>query len=462
MRRLYKISIALILVAIISALYVGFFHKRVSAPARSDATNLKLLQEVLGHIKGKYVEEVDQKKLVQGAIDGMLATLDPHSNYLPPEPFKEMNVQISGSFGGLGIELTIKDGKLTVVAPIEGTPAERAGIKANDHIYKIDSKQTKGLNINDSVKLMRGEKGTSVTLTILREGNGKPLVFPLVRDIINVKSMRSRTIAPGFGYIRIAQFQSRTGEEFKASLVKLREQNNGSLKGLVIDLRNNPGGLVDQAAKVADCFIGDALENGLIVYTQGRAKESRQNLSAYVSVKEPHYPIVVLMNGGSASASEILAGALQDHKRAIVMGTQSFGKGSVQSIYSLKGGAGLKLTTARYYTPNGRSIQVKGITPDIVVSQLRQENHTSARRAESEFREANLDRHLMGGGMPHMPPKPKQAETSAKATEDAELAKDFQLSRAVGLLQGLNQFAEYQKQVPAAATPAATPAPAGK
>jgi carboxyl-terminal processing protease len=418
--------------------------KRSSTPTHSETVDLKLLREVIGHVKNKYVEEVDQKKIVQGAIDGMLATLDPHSNYLPPEPFKEMNVQISGSFGGVGIELTVREDRLTVVAPIEGTPAERAGIKPNDHIMKIDSKFTKGLNINEAVKLMRGEKGTRVTLTIQRDTNGKPLVFPLVRDTINIKSMRFRTIAPGYGYIRIAQFQSRTGEEFKAALVKLREQNGGGIKGLVIDLRNNPGGLVDQAAKVADCFIGDGLENGLIVYTQGRSKDSRQNLSAYVAEKEPHYPIVILMNGGSASASEILAGALQDHKRAIVMGTQSFGKGSVQSIFSLKEGAGLKLTTARYYTPNGRSIQVKGITPDIVVAQLRQENHSSARRQEGEFREEKLDRHLSGGGM-HPPLKPKPLATMAIPPADPELARDYQLSRAVGLLQGLSSFAELKK-----------------
>jgi carboxyl-terminal processing protease len=317
---------------------------------------------------------------------------------------------------------------------------------------KIDTKFTKGLNINDAVKLMRGEKGTRVTLTIQRDTNGKPLVFPLVRNIINIKSMRFKTITSGYGYIRIAQFQSRTGEEFRTALVKLHEQNGGQLKGLVIDLRNNPGGLVDQAAKVADCFIGDGLENGLIVYTQGRTKESRQNLSAYVATKEPHYPIVILMNGGSASASEILAGALQDHKRAIVMGTQSFGKGSVQSIFPMKGGAGLKLTTARYYTPNGRSIQVKGITPDILVTQLRQENHTSARRVEGEFREAQLDRHLSGGGM-HPPLKQKPASLPTTPPVDPELVRDYQLSRAVGLLQGLSSFAELRKQ-PTTSAPA--------
>ena len=456
MGRAKKILLIAVVILAIGALYGRHLVKRSSAPARSEKAQLQVLREVLGHVKSKYVEEVDQKKLITGAIDGMLATLDPHSNYLPPEPFKEMNVQISGSFGGLGIELTIRDGKLTVVAPIEGTPAERAGIKANDHILKIDSKFSKGLNINDAVKLMRGDKGTHVTLTILREGNVKPLVFPLVRDIINIKSLRSRMLSPGYGYIRIAQFQSRTSDEFKAALAKLREQNSGTLKGLVIDLRNNPGGLVDSAARVADCFIGDGLESGLIVYTQGRTKESRQNISAFVGTKEPHYPIVVLMNGGSASASEILAGALQDHKRAVVMGTQSFGKGSVQSIFPLKDGAGLKLTTARYYTPNGRSIQVKGITPDILVAQLRQDNHTSARRQETEMREENLDRHLPNG-TPPKPMKPSKPGVVAQQGVDPDLAKDYQLSRALGLLQGLDRFSEFKKSAPAT-----EPVPAAK
>jgi carboxyl-terminal processing protease len=446
MKRTTKIFLSLLLLSVFVAAIVGYIYKKGSVPAHPEAVDLKLLREVIGHVRNSYVEEVDQKKIVQGAIDGMLATLDPHSNYLPPEPFKEMNVQITGSFGGVGIELTVREERLTVVAPIEGTPAEKAGIKANDHIVKIDNKFTKGMNINDAVKLMRGEKGTKVTLTIQRDTNGRPLIFPLIRDIINIKSMRFRNLAPGYGYIRIAQFQSRTGEEFKSALAKLHEQNGGQMKGLVIDLRNNPGGLVDQAAKVADCFIGDGLENGLIVYTQGRAKESRQNLTAYVGKKEPQYPIVVLMNGGSASASEILAGALQDHKRAVVMGTQSFGKGSVQSIFPMKAGAGLKLTTARYYTPNGRSIQVKGITPDIVVTQLRQDNHTSAHRKDGGFREAQLEGHLANGGGGHPALIPKKGVAPDTVAVDPELARDYQLARAVGLLQGLTSLAELKKQ----------------
>lgn len=442
--RIQKKWFALLLILLLLALVAVVVLSRRGGsvvPARSETSYMKLFSEVLAHVKTSYVEEVEPKKLVQGAIDGMLASLDPHSNYLPPEPFKEMNIQISGSFGGVGIELTIKDDKLTVVAPIEETPAERAGIKPNDHIARIDKKFTKGMNINDAVKLMRGEPGTPVTLTILRENVGKPFVFPLTRAVIKTKSLRARSLSPGYGYIRIAHFQARTGEDFRAALAKLHGESGGKLKGLIIDLRNNPGGLVDQAAKVADAFIGEGLESGLIVYTQGRTKESRQNLTAFVGQKEPRYPIVVLMNGGSASASEILAGALQDHKRAVILGTQSFGKGSVQSIFNLPEGAGLKLTTARYYTPNGRSIQAKGITPDIIVPQLKQGQLSSSRRAGHETREQDLDNHLMTGGQKDAAPVPHPLLTPVKDAGVSpiadELSRDYQLQRAYGLLQGL-------------------------
>ncbi|RII26702.1 MAG: peptidase S41 [Geobacter sp.] len=402
---------------------------------RSDQYYLELFKQVISRVNESYVEKVESKKLMQSAINGMLTSLDPHSAYLPPEPFKEMNIEMSGSFGGLGIEITMKDGRLTVVSPIEDTPAFRAGIKPNDHIVKIDDKPTHGLTITESVKRMRGPEGTRVTLTILREGNPKLLVFPLVRAIIQTKSVKHRVLEPGYGLLRINQFQQHTGEEVVAALDKLRSQNGGPLKGLIIDLRNNPGGLLESCIQVAGRFLGDRLDNGLIVSTRGRIPSANQELTASIGEKEPPYPIVVLINGGSASASEILAGALQDHKRAIVMGTQSFGKGSVQSVIPLRDGAGLKLTTALYYTPNGRSIQAKGITPDIIVGNV--DLKGAKKETAPELHEKDLDGHIdvPDKGAPQTP-APTTSPTPAKP--DSDLAGDYQLSRARELLRGLD------------------------
>lgn len=432
--RVSWIIVPLVIVALAASILFIAHDRKDTESVRSDSEYISLLKEVIRHVRTSYVEEVETKKLMEGAVNGMLASLDPHSAYLPPEPFAEMNIQISGTFGGVGIELSMKDDRLVVVAPIEDTPAERAGIRPNDHIFRIDQKFTKGLTIGEAVKLMRGTPGTPVTLTIVREGVPRPLVFPLIRAEIKTKSVRSRLISKGYGYVRISHFQGRTGDDFRGALARLREESGGEIRGLVIDLRNNPGGLIDQASRVADTFIGEGLESGLIVYTQGRTKESRQNLTAYVGPKEPHYPIVVLMNGGSASASEILAGALQDHRRAIIMGTQSFGKGSVQSIYPLRDGAGLKLTTARYYTPSGRSIQARGITPDIIVPQLRQFPLSSARRPKSEFHEKDLANHLEGGGRA---PDADRGKRESPRTVAPELGNDYQLLRAYELLVGL-------------------------
>ena len=420
----------------------------------SSKDQLKLLKEVITIVKKRYVEEIDNKKLMQGANDGMLSKLDPHSAFMTPEPYKEMKINMAGSFGGLGIEINVKDGKLTVISPIEDTPAWRAGIKSNDHIWKIDSKLTRGLTINQSVSLMRGEKGTKVTLHIIRDGEKKPLTFPLVRDIIKTKSMKSRTLLPGYGYIRIIQFQERTGEDFVKALENIRAENPEGLKGLVIDLRNNPGGLVDTAAQVADRFIGEGKDDGTIVTMKGRTPGAKISHFAKVGVKEPHYPIVVLINSGTASASEILAGALQDNGRAIVMGTQSYGKGSVQSVIPLRDGYGLKITTARYYTPRGRSIQAKGITPDIIVAQqdLSKKTKTpgkeSPEEAPAEFREKDLQNHFKGEKETDLP---KKADPPSKLKEPLkvpavkkqpgeELADDYQLFRAVEMLKGLDIF----------------------
>jgi carboxyl-terminal processing protease len=370
----YKKKLAkwILLVALLMAacLMIIFSHRwrvRLTTP---DANALNTLREAYAEVLAHYVEKPDSKKIVLKMVDGMLATLDPHSAYLPPEPYHEMEVQMSGAFGGVGIELGTKDGKLTVIAPIDDTPASRAGIQANDYIWKIDGTSTNGMNTTTAVKKMRGEKGTPVTLSILRGENVKPHVFNLVRDIIKIKSIKPRLLEPGYGLIRISQFQERTGGEFKEALKELHEKSGGSLKGLIVDLRYNPGGLINSCVEVVNCFVGDDIKNSAIVSIKGRSTGSNRVYNGTLGTKEPHYPIVVLINGGSASASEIVAGALQDHKRAIIMGTQSFGKGSVQSIFPMKGNAALKLTTARYYTPSGRSIQAKGIVPDVEVPNI--------------------------------------------------------------------------------------------
>lgn len=443
-----RTKITMVLVATIAVLALGagvLWQRSASAPGRESGASLKLLTEVLRQVEENYVEKVDRKKLLEGAVNGMLAALDPHSVYLPPEPFTEMKVEMSGSFGGLGIEISLKEGKLTVVSPIEDTPAWRAGIKAGDHIWKIDGTPTRDLTIVQAVKRMRGERGTKVTLTVLRNGETQPRVFPLVRDIIKTRSLKARTLEPGYGYVRISHFQERTGDDFAAALRNLRAENGGTLKGLVLDLRNNPGGLLDMAVAVAGRFVGERLDNGLIVYTEGREEFARRRYSATVGDKEPRYPLVVLINSGSASASEIVAGALQDHGRAVIMGTPSFGKGSVQSVVPMKDGAGLKLTTALYYTPKGRSIQAKGIIPDIIVENA--ELKTVAEDRREEFHERDLDNHLGNGGDKSRPepvegavekPAGKKApgkEGSRELPPGEEAKYDHQLNRALDLLK---------------------------
>src|SRR5512136_1685953 len=383
---------AVLLIAIVSmlAVIVGIgAQRRCAAQGGNDYESIELFTDVLSIVKKSYVEEVDTKKLIYGAINGMLSSLDPHSSFMPPETYKEMKIETKGSFGGLGIEISIKDGILSVISPIEDTPAYKAGIKAGDQILKIDDRFTKDLSVMDAVKRMRGPKGTKVVLTIMREGFEKPKEFPLVRDIIQVKSVKFKTLDEGFGYIRISQFQEKTDDDLVKAFQELRQKNNGNLRGLVLDLRNDPGGLLDQAVKVADHFLE---EGKLVVYTEGREKDSKMRFTARKGDKEPHYPIVVLINSGSASASEIVAGALQDHKRAIIMGTQSFGKGSVQTIIPLSDNSGLRLTTARYFTPNGRSIQAKGISPDIVVENI--ELTSTEKKDGLHIREKDLENHF--------------------------------------------------------------------
>ncbi len=423
----------ILLIAVVSllAVFIGVgAQRRCAAEGANDYESIELFTDVLAIVKKSYVEDVDTKKLIYGAINGMLSSLDPHSSFMPPETYKEMKIETKGSFGGLGIEISIKDGILTVISPIEDTPAFKAGIKAGDQILKIDDRFTKDLTVMDAVKRMRGLKGTKVVLTIMREGFEKPKEFPLVRDIIQVKSVKFKTLDEGFGYVRIAQFQEKTDEDLAKALNDLRTKNGGSLRGLVLDLRNDPGGLLDQAVRVADHFLD---EGQLIVYTEGREKDSKMRFMARKGSKESHYPIVLLINGGSASASEIVAGALQDHKRAIVMGTQSFGKGSVQTIIPLSDNSGLRLTTARYYTPSGRSIQAKGISPDIVVENM--ELTATDKKDGLHIREKDLENHFEMGEKEEPGAEKKNEKTPAYKT-DEQFKSDYQVLRALDLLKG--------------------------
>ncbi len=387
---------------------------------------LQLFTDVLSIVRRSYVEEVPMKDLIYGAVNGMLASLDPHSSFLPPDMYKELEIDTSGEFGGLGIEITLRDNVLTVVSPIEDTPADRVGLEAGDMILKIGDRFTKDMSIMEAVKLMRGKAGTEVTITVMRDSFVKPREFTIVREVIKVKSVKARTLESGFGYVRIAQFQERTDQDLRKAMNSLKKENGGSLSGLVLDLRNNPGGLLEQAVKVSDVFLG----KGLIVYTEGREEGSQMRFSAQDQGTEPDYPLVVLINGGSASASEIVAGALQDNGRAVILGTQSFGKGSVQTIIPLSDDSGLRLTTARYFTPRGTSIQAKGITPDIMVKPVEFKEVEEAR----SLREKDLRHHFKsetGPGTPSETPGGGPDGTLDEATQE-----DYQLLRALDLLKG--------------------------
>ncbi len=429
--------------------------------------DLRAFTEIFGRIKNDYVEPVEDKKLITEAINGMLSGLDPHSAYLDAEAFKGLQIDTQGEFGGLGIEVGMEDGLVKVVSPIEDTPAHRAGIKPGDLIIKLDETPVKGMSLNDAVKKMRGKVGSDIVLTVIRKGQGKPLVITITRAVIKIKSVKHKLPEPGFGYVRITQFQERTGENLVAALKDLETQNKAPLKGLVLDLRNDPGGLLTSAVGVAGAFLKP---KDLVVYTDGRTEDAKMRLANtrddYLRSGESDYlktlptwaravPVVVLVNGGSASASEIVAGALQDHKRAVIMGTQTFGKGSVQTILPLNNGTAIKLTTSRYYTPNGRSIQAKGIEPDIVVEEGKISSESNGR---SEVREADLEHHLAGEGKPgakpakpkvtDKPAKPGTDKSTDKPAADEEAAarpedtmastKDLQFVQAITLLKGLS------------------------
>ena len=408
-----------------------------AAPPALPFEELRAFTEILERVRHDYVEPVDDRKLLESAVRGMLAGLDPHSAYLDKEGYREMQVGTTGEFGGLGIEVGQEDGFVKVISPIDDTPAARAGIRAGDLIVRIDDTPTKGLGLADSVKLMRGSVGSSVKLTVVRAGEDKPLEITLTRDVITVRSVKSRTLEPGYGYVRITQFQSRTAGYLREQLATLKQAGGGKLKGLVLDLRNNPGGVLSGAVEVADAF----LDSGLIVYTEGRESGSRQNFQASAGDLIDGVPLVVLVNGGSASASEIVAGALQDQRRAVIMGTRTFGKGSVQTIMPLADGTAVKLTTARYYTPSGRSIQAQGIEPDIRVDAVR----VTGVEAADTVKEADLAGHLNNPGQRdesgEAEPAPAPAQNApagaAKAAEPPLAQSDYALAEALNLLKGL-------------------------
>ncbi len=387
---------------------------------------LRNFSEVFGKIKADYVETADDKTLLEGAIRGMLSGLDPHSAYLNQEEFKELQVGTSGEFGGLGIEVGLEDGFVKVISPIDDTPAQAAGVKAGDLIIRLDDTPVKGMSLNDAVKMMRGKPGTRITLTIMREGVQKPLKLTITRDVIKVKSVKFRALEKGYGYLRITSFQNQTGEQVLKAVSDLKKEHGGELKGLVLDLRNNPGGVLGAAVSVSDAF----LESGMIVYTEGRAKDAELRYTATPSDALKGAPMVVLVNGGSASASEIVAGALQDHKRAVIMGSRTFGKGSVQTIFPMSNNSAIKLTTARYYTPGGRSIQADGIEPDITLKAVKLVDADDADR--EMLKEADLSGHLSNGNSK----KPKGTKDETKA--DDIVSKDYALHEALNLLKGLN------------------------
>jgi carboxyl-terminal processing protease len=398
---------------------------KVSALSTDVYEDLKIFTDVLGLLQKEYVEETNSKDLVYGAVKGMLETLDPHSAFMPPNVYKEMQEETKGRFEGLGIEITLKEGVLTVVSPIEDTPAFRAGVQAGDQILKIDGELTKNLTLIDSVKRLRGPRGTKVTITIMREGLSKPKEFTLTRDVIPIRSVRYELMEKQYGYIRLSQFQEKTEGEFDKAIKALESESKGAIKGLILDLRNNPGGLLDQAVKVSDRFI----ESGLIVSMEGRREDQKMKFYAHPQGTITRYPLVVLVNGGSASGSEIVAGAIQDHGRGILVGTQTFGKGSVQTIFPMKDGSGLRLTTARYFTPNGRSIQAKGILPDVIVKPALPEEEKTV-QAPKPPAEKDLERHLMDNKEKEKTKKEEVKEVKEKKPSDPQLERALELLKS--------------------------------
>ncbi len=438
MRSIYRSLFVLALGFVLGTLLTvghGVLADRHAESSALPLDDLRTFTEIFAKIKNDYVEPVEDKTLLENAIRGMLSGLDPHSAYLIPEDYRELQAGTSGEFGGLGIEVGMEDGFVKVIAPIDDTPAKRAGVEAGDLIIRLDETPVKGMTLAEAVKIMRGKPGSDILLTIVREGEDKPLKITITRDVIKITSVKSEMVEPGYGYLRITQFQSRTGESVRDQVAKLKRSSGGRLNGLVLDLRSNPGGVLSAAVSVSDAF----LKKGIIVYTEGRLDDAKLKFNAKPTDILDGSPIVVLVDGGSASASEIVAGALQDHKRAIIMGTKTFGKGSVQTILPMENGSALKLTTARYFTPSGTSIQAKGIEPDIKLDRVKI-SIADASSDSTRVKEANLARHLENGDG-----SDKQSEKSSAqppASDDAKKAplaeRDFGLYEAINLLKGLS------------------------
>ncbi len=429
LRNIFILSIGLVLGVTLAIAQGVFAEKNVNSTLSLPVDELRTFTEVFAKIKNDYVEAVDDKTLLENAIKGMLTGLDPHSTYLDPEGYKELQVGTTGRFGGLGIEVGMEDGFVKVISPIDDTPAQRAGVQAGDLIVRLDETPVKGLLLSEAVKIMRGKPGSDIVLTVIREGEEKPLRITITRDIIRVKSVKSRLLEKEYGYVRITSFQSKTGDNLHDEVAKLKKEAKGELKGIVLDLRNNPGGVLNAAVQVSDAFLTD----GRIVYTEGRDSENRLEFNATGDDILNGAPIVVLVNGGSASASEIVAGALQDHRRAIIMGAKTFGKGSVQTILPMNNNAALKLTTARYYTPSGRSIQAEGIEPHIKLESLK------VSKIESKFsgvKEADLTGHLTNGNSKD---EAKSSKKNKEEEADENLAgQDYQLYEALNTLKAIN------------------------
>lgn len=476
MSRLKQVGLILsgVCLGILISLHYAANANRDTSAGQLPVEEVRNLADVFNAIKQFYVEPVEDKKLINDAISGMVAGLDPHSTYLDEEAYKDLQVSIKGEFGGLGIEVTMEDGLVKVVSPIEDTPAFRAGVKSGDLIFKIDETSVKGLSISEAVKLMRGAPKTQVTLNIFRKGESRPIVLKLTREVIKVRSVKSKLVEPGYGYVRITQFQEQTTADLARHLEQLSKET--SLKGLILDLRNNPGGLIDSAVGVSAAFLP---QKSLVVYSEGRTPDAKRK---YLAIPDDYsrdaadqlknlpkifktLPMVVILNGGSASASEIVAGALQDYKRAKLLGIRSFGKGSVQSVIPIvPGKSGVKLTVAKYFTPNGRSIQAKGIDPDFVVDE------TPNGSFEPFMREADLNRHLANPNEQSAPLATASAAspkaTKPRATEEDvgdlprfELAGkgDLQFEQALNLLKGLPVAVRKPVEQSAPATGASVP-----
>ncbi|MGD9290315.1 MAG: S41 family peptidase [Desulfobacterales bacterium] len=448
-KRPVKLWLLMVVAVVFWTIGTGFYRD-LSAKSEDAYEELKIFSDVIELIEREYVDEVDTKELIQKAIQGMVHSLDPHSSLLPQEAFEDLQIDTKGKFTGIGIHITMQDGFVTVISPIEDTPAYKAGIKARDRIIKVDGKPTKDLR--EAVNMMRGPKGTSVEVTILREGVKQPLEFELIRDVIPIQSVKSIILKPGYGFIRLSNFTGTTTTEMEKALRKM-ESSKDPLKGLVLDLRNNGGGLLNQSLKVTDLF----LDEGKILSIKGRNSKNTKVFNASSSPVKRDYPLVVLINGGSASASEIVAGALQDHKRALILGTTSFGKGSVQTVETLRDGSGLKLTIARYYTPNGRSIQATGIEPDIFLKHKVLDPEESRGKEDGLLKEKDLANHLEAEpdtmsdeeedeGDKESQEKSRRREVDFRVgpLKAETLQSDNQVMRALQLLEGYQIFKNFK------------------